>query len=169
MRLNEQLLHCGQLKHEKTSRAGTGSNTLHLILPLRCRPSSSGTSWPLAALLASTTGHGDSGDPGASSLAQLPLSCRAPTKSSINAVRIKPSNAQNSSSQEQGEPPTKKLKADQDGMGAPAPSQSTAPPAPAPQGNPLPASQTPKGQPFPAVEVQKASLTAMLGEHHMRV
>ncbi|KAL3154095.1 hypothetical protein ABBQ32_013632 [Trebouxia sp. C0010 RCD-2024] len=79
--------------------------------------------------------------------------------------RIKPSNAQNSSSQEQGEPPTKRLKADQDSMGASAPSQLTAPAA-APPGNPLPAaSPTPKSQSVPGVEAPQASLSAMLGNY----
>ena len=90
-------------------------------------------------------------------------SCRQPSKASINAVRIKPSNAQNSSCQEQGEPPTKKLKANQLDTAEAAGSQSTLPPAAAPQ---APASlPAVKSQLDAKVEAPKATLTAMLGEH----
>ena len=101
------------------------------------------------------------------SVALLLLSCRQPSKASINAVRIKPSNAQNSSSQEQGEPPTKKLKADQVDTGDAAASQSTGPPAAQPQAPAsLPAaSQAVKSQADAKVEAPPASLTAMLGEY----
>lgn len=100
-------------------------------------------------------------------VAVLLLSCRQPSKASINAVRIKPSNAQNSSSQEQGEPPTKKLKANQLDTGEAAASQSTALPASAPQAPaPLPvASQAAKSQSDANLKAPQASLTAMLGEH----
>ena len=84
-------------------------------------------------------------------------------------MRIKPSNAQNSSSQEQGEPPTKKLKANQVETGDAAAGLSTVPPAAAPETQALPAaSQAVKSQPDAKVEAPQASLTAMLGEHHIR-
>lgn len=82
-------------------------------------------------------------------------------------MRIKPSNAQNSSSQEQGEPPTKKLRANQIDTGDAAASQSTALPAAAPASLPV-AAQAVKSQPDLKVEAPQASLTAMLGEHHIK-
>lgn len=95
----------------------------------------------------------------------LLLSCRQPSKASINAVRIKPSSAQNSSSQEQGEPPTKKQKGNEVDMGNGAPSQSKASPAAvseAPASLPT-ASQASKGHSASKAEAPQASLTAMLG------
>ena len=78
-------------------------------------------------------------------------------------MRIKPSNVQNSSSQEQGEPPPKKLKADQDGMGHQAPAPSAAPQAAEKASLPA-ASQTTKNQSAADSEAPPASLSAMLGE-----
>ena len=101
----------------------------------------------------------------------LPTSCRPPPKPSINAVRIKPSNAQSSSSQEQGEPPTKKLKAQQDDSQNATLRQATAQPQVASHAaaTSMPAASQPdKAQAAPAVEAPKTSLTAMLGKHQQQ-
>jgi len=76
-------------------------------------------------------------------------------------VRIKPSNAHNSSSTEQGEPPTKKLKPDRDDRGIHEAAASMQPAAVASKPT---SEETERG---PASVPPNPSLTDMLGEQSM--
>ncbi|DBA96094.1 hypothetical protein WJX77_012305 [Trebouxia sp. C0004] len=84
---------------------------------------------------------------------------RQASKAALNSVRIKPSNAHNSSSTEQGEPPTKKLKPDQDDRGIHQAAESMQPAAVASK----PISEETKG--WPASVPSNPSLTDMLGNY----
>ncbi|KAA6423706.1 hypothetical protein WJX79_005049 [Trebouxia sp. C0005] len=84
---------------------------------------------------------------------------RQAPKSALNSVRIKPSNAHNSSSSEQGEPPTKKLKPDQDDRGPHETAESMQPAAAASK----PISNETERR--PASVPPQPSLTDMLGNY----
>lgn len=81
---------------------------------------------------------------------------RGPSKASLNSVRIKPSTAQSSTSTEQGEPPTKKLKQGNDTAELHEPAASSEPAA---------AAQPAASQPAPVLAQPKPSLTALLGNY----
>ena len=92
----------------------------------------------------------------------LSLVCsRQASKAALSSVRIKPSNAHNSSSTEQGEPPTKKLKPDQDDRGIHEAAEPMQPAAVA--SKPTSTEETKR----PASTPPQPSLTDMLGEQLM--
>ena len=85
---------------------------------------------------------------------------RQASKAALSSVRVKPSNAHNSSSTEQGEPPSKKLKPDQDDRGIHEAAEPMQPAAVASK----PTSEETKR---PASAPPQPSLTDMLGEQSM--
>lgn len=83
---------------------------------------------------------------------------RQASKAALSSVRVKPSNAHNSSSTEQGEPPSKKLKPDQDDRGIHEAAEPMQPAAVASK----PTSEETKR---PASAPPQPSLTDMLGNY----